>query len=172
MEVWGTSILGCIAGLAKAGLPREEALELLGQGGLHEILPDGWYPQQPYLDMLKAVEARYGESALRTMAAQVPGTSAFPPGIETLEQALQSLDIAYQLNHRGGRIGHYACMPLGPRALQMVCENPYGCAFDLGIMDALIQAFRPSGSRPSIIHEVGTACRRLGGTSCTYQILW
>ncbi|HJV22940.1 MAG TPA: hypothetical protein VJ570_09585 [Holophagaceae bacterium] len=172
MEVWGASILGCIEGLAKAGLPRDVAMAILAQGGVAAVDPEGWYPQQPYLDMFKAIEARYGDEALRAMAGQVPDTSAFPPGIKTLEQALQGLDIAYQLNHRGGRIGHYACMPLGPRALEMVCENPYGCAFDLGILDALIRAFRPKGSKPSILHEAGTPCRRRGGGSCTYQILW
>lgn len=172
VEVWGASILGCLAGLAKAGLPRDEALQLLAQGGVTEVLPEGWYPQQPYLDMFKAIEARYGQEALRAMARQVPDTSKFPPGITSLEQALQGLDIAYQLNHRGGRIGHYACVPLGPRALELVCENPYGCAFDLGILDALIQGFRPPGSYPTVIHELGTPCRRRSGASCTYQITW
>lgn len=170
--MWGASILGCITGLAKAGLPREEALRLLAEGGVPEILPEGWYPQQPYLDMFKALEVRHGQDALRAMARQVPDTSKFPPGIKTLEQALQSLDIAYQLNHRGGRIGHYACVPLGPQALELVCETPYGCTFDLGILDALILGFRPPGSTPVAIHEVGTSCRRRGGQSCTYQITW
>ena len=172
VEVWGASILGCIDGLAKAGLPRAEAMDLFAKAGVSNIQPEGWYPQQAYLDMLKAIETRYGEEALRAMACQVPDTSKFPPGIETLEQALQCLDIAYQLNHRGGPIGHYACVPMGYHALELVCENPYGCAFDLGILDALVQAFRPPGGRCAIIHREGSPCRRRGGESCTYQITW
>lgn len=172
MEVWGTSILGCIAGLTKAGLPVSEGLGLLAERGIPQVEPAGWYPQQPYLDMFRAIEARHGEAALRAMARQVPDTSKFPPGIQSLEQALQALDIAYQLNHRGGEIGSYACVPLGPRILEMVCSNPYGCAFDMGILDALIDAFKPVGSRPTLAHAPGTPCRRSGGATCTYLITW
>ncbi len=172
MEVWGASILGCLQGLERAGLPMDQGLALLAQGGLTDLDPEGWYPQQPYLDMFRALEARFGEVALRVMAAQVPDTSKFPPGIRTLEQAMQSLDIAYQLNHRGGAIGHYACLPLGHRALELVCDNPYGCAFDQGILDALVADFAPAGSRPVVTHAPGTPCRRFGGDSCTYLVNW
>ncbi len=170
MEVWGTSILGCIAGLTRAGLPLSEGLGLLAEHGISHVDPEGWYPQQPYLEMFRAIEARHGEAALRAMARQVPDTSKFPPGIRTLEQALQALDIAYQLNHRGGEIGTYACLPMGPRSLEMVCDTPYGCAFDMGILDALIEAFKPEGSRPTLSHAPATPCRRAGGPHCTYLI--
>lgn len=172
VEVWGTSILGCIEGLAKAGLPREEALSLLASAGVMKVEPEGWYPQQAYLDMFHEIEKRRGEGALRAMARQVPDTSKFPPGIKSLEQALQTLDFAYQMNHRGGRIGHYACVPLSPKAIELVCENPYGCAFDLGILDALIENFKPVGGHPLIAHQNGTPCRRDGEESCTYLITW
>jgi hypothetical protein len=172
VEIWGASMLGCIEGLTKAGLPPAEGFRLLAEGGIPEVAPGGWYPQQPYLDMLHALEARYGEATLRAMAKQIPDTSRFPPGIGTLEQAVQALDIAYQLNHRGGDIGHYACVPLGPRTLELQCRNPYGCAFDQGILDALIQAFKPEGSRPAITHAPGTSCRRREGPCCTYLITW
>ena len=172
VEVWGASILGCIHGMTKAGLPVQEALDLLAAKGIPRVEPEAWYAQQPYLDMFRNLEARYGEGVLRAMAQQVPDTSKFPPGIHTLEQALQGLDIAYQLNHRGGAIGRYACVPLGNRTLEMVCDNPYGCPFDLGILDALVEAFKPAGSQPSIAHRPGAPCRRQSGTSCRYLISW
>ncbi len=170
--VWGASMLGCIHGLETAGLPAGEALKLLAKGGVPLVEPEGWYPQQPYLDMLRDVERRYGEEGLRAMARRVPDTSKFPPGIKTLEDALQCLDIAYQLNHSGGPIGHYACMPVAPGEVLLECANPYGCAFDLGILDALIHHFRPSGSQPIIRHQAGSGCRRLGDEACTYVITW
>jgi hypothetical protein len=170
--VWGTSMLGCIAGLEKAGLPPGEALEHLREGGIASLEPEGWYPQQPYLDMLRQVEQDHGEGALRAMARQVPDTSKFPPGIHTLVQALQTLDLAYQMNHRGGAIGHYACLPLGPRDVELICQTPYGCAFDLGILDALIQAFAEPGTRPILTHQPGSGCRREGDVACTYRITW
>lgn len=172
VEVWGASMLGCITGLEKAGLPAGEAMGLLRQGGIPEVRPEGWYPQQPYLDMIGAIEQRHGEGALRAMARQVPDTSKFPPGISTLEQALQTLDLAYQMNHRGGAIGHYACLPLGPRDLELICENPYGCAFDLGILDAVVAHFGAPNTHPVVTHQPGTGCRRTGCEGCTYRITW
>lgn len=172
VEVLGASMLGCIAGLEKAGLPSGEARSLLAAGGIGDLRPEEWYPQQPYLDLFRQVEERHGEAALRAMARQVPDTSVFPPGIETLEQALQTLDMAYQLNHRGGAIGHYACLPLGPRQLELICENPYGCAFDLGILDALVDHFGPADHHVAITHAAGSACRRQGAEGCSYRITW
>jgi hypothetical protein len=170
--VWGTSMLGCIQGLEAAGLPAGEALKLLAKGGVAPVEPEEWYPQQPYLDMLREVERSYGGEGLRAMARQVPDTSKFPPGIKTLEDALQCLDIAYQLNHKGGPIGHYACVPVAPGEIVLECANPYGCAFDLGILDALVQRFKPEGSSPQIRHQAGSGCRRLGDPACTYVITW
>lgn len=172
VEVWGASMLGCIRGLEKAGLASGEALALLSERGVPEVAPEGWYPQQAYLDMLRELERRHGERALRAMAREVPDTSKFPPGIHTLEQALQTLDFAYQMNHRGGPIGRYACVPLGPHSVELICENPYGCAVDLGILDALVSQFTPPGTRPHITHQLGTPCRRLGAEACTYLITW
>jgi hypothetical protein len=172
VQVWGTSMRGCLRGLEAAGVAPDEAKALLEKAGLAVIDAEGWYPQQPYLDMLCEVERRHGEQALRAMARQVPDTSRFPPGLRTLEDALQALDIAYQLNHRGGPIGHYACIPMGPREVLLECANPYGCAFDLGILDALVGHFKPSGATPSVRHQVDSGCRRTGDEACTYRINW
>lgn len=172
VEVLGASVLGCIKGLAMAGVPEGEAASLLAKAGLSNLEPEAWYPQQPYLDLFRDVERRFGEKALRAMARQVPDTSQFPPGIRTLVDALQTLDIAYQLNHRGGPIGHYAYIPLGPKEGLMVCETPYGCAVDLGIIDALMAHFCPEECLPAIRHRVGTPCRRFGAEGCTYHLTW
>ncbi len=171
-QVLGASLAGCLQGLITAGFSMDATGDLLRRAGLGAIDPEGWYPQQPYLDLLKEVERTHGEEALRRMAAQVPDTSRFPPGIRSLEEALQGLDIAYQLNHRGGPIGHYGCMPLGPHDLALECENPYGCAFDLGILDALIAAFKPRGARVTLVHQPGSGCRRMGDEACLYRITW
>lgn len=164
--------MGCIRGLAAAGVPAEEAEALMSQAGLAHLDPQAWYPQQPYLDLLREVERRFGEKALRAMARQVPDTSQFPPGNRNLGDALQTLDIAYQLNHRGGPIGHYACLPLGLREVLLECANPYGCAFDLGILDALAAHLGDAGEVTAIRHQPGTGCRREGGEACTYHIIW
>jgi hypothetical protein len=172
VEVLGVSMLGCLQGLREAGIPEDEVAAMVAQAGLANLDPEGWYPQQPYLDLFRDVEQRFGEGTLRAMARQVPDHAEFPPGIHTLVDALQTLDIAYQLNHRGGTIGRYAYVPFGPKEGLMVCENPYGCAFDLGILEALVARFCPDRTAPVIRHRVGTPCRRFGAEACTYHLLW
>jgi hypothetical protein len=172
VQVWGASRMGCLRGLAAAGAPSEDADALMAHAGLDHQDPQAWCPQQPYLDLLREVERRFGEKVLRAMARQVPDTSHFPPGNRSLGDALQTLDIAYQLNHRRGPIGHYACLPLGPREVLLECANPYGCAFDLGILDALTAHFGGAGEIPAIRHQPGTGSRREGQEACTYHITW
>jgi hypothetical protein len=54
----------------------------------------------------------------------------------------------------------------------MVCDNPYPCEFDEGLLDALTERFRPPDAFfIRIEHEPGT-CRQRGDKSCTYNLAW
>ena len=172
VEIWGGSLLAMVDGLARAGMPRDEALALLGRAGVLDPEREGWYSHQALLDTLKEAWGRYGEAALRSAGRAVPVGSRFPPEVETLERALLTLDIAYQVNHRGGRIGHYTCKPLAPRRMEIYCDNPYGCELDLGILETLLAHHAPAGSPPSLSHRAGTGCRKQGHRACVYHVEW
>lgn len=54
----------------------------------------------------------------------------------------------------------------------MVCENPYPCDMDLGLIEAIADRFRPpSVLRVRVEHSPGK-CRKSGGKMCEYQIHW
>jgi hypothetical protein len=172
VEIWGGSLLAMVDGLASAGVPREEALVLLDRGGVQGLEREGWYSQQALLDALREAGERHGERVLRIAGRAIPEGSRFPPELECLERALLTLDIAYQVNHRGGRIGQYACRPLGPRRMEFLCDNPYGCELDQGILETLCARHAPAEAQPRLTHPPGTSCRKQGSRACVYHIEW
>jgi hypothetical protein len=92
--------------------------------------------------------------------------------VDSLDRALLTLDLAYQVNHRGGRIGHYACKRIGHHRMELFCDNPYGCELDLGILEALMHQHGAGEAATRIRHAPGTTCRKEGGRACVYHIAW
>lgn len=170
VEIWGGCLLAMVDGLGSAGMPRAEALALLARSGVLDPDRNGWFPQQAILDVLSKAEGRYGGEALRAAGRSIPKGSRFPPEVESLERALSTLDIAYQVNHRGGRIGQYGCRSLGPRRMELFCDNPYGCDLDQGIFDTLFARHALDGHPPDLIHQPG--CRKQGHRACIYHVVW
>lgn len=86
----------------------------------------------------------------------------FPPEINTIEKGLAAIDIAYHMNHRGGEIGHYKFQSTGNNSGKMVCDNPYPCEFDRGIIEAMAQKFKPKDSIMAFVeHDESQPCRRM-----------
>lgn len=171
VEVWGTSILGVLKAMVQAGLSEADLAKLMEAHQLPVPLPDGWYPQVNYLAVLEAVAQVKGQHWLRNPGRIVPLTSKFPPEIRTLERALRTLDVAYHMNHRGGPIGGYLFEPQGTHSGRMHCDTPYGCDFDLGILQGLGTRFH-SESPVLITHLLDPGCRSSGGAKCVYQLDW
>ncbi len=172
VEIWGGSLLGMVEGLVQGGVPRDEILAFLAQGGILDPDPEGWYPQQGLLDTLRSAGLRFGAEVLRAAGRAIPVHSRFPPEVDCLERALTTLDLAYQVNHRGGRIGHYVARRLGSRRMELFCDNPYGCDLDLGILDTLLARHQKPGEAFRVHHAPGTSCRKEGHRACVYQVAW
>lgn len=69
-------------------------------------------------------------------------------------------------------IGHYVFSKPGDREAKMVCQNPYPCDFDRGIIEGMARKFRPTGSTVQIAHNDAAPCRKKGAQSCEYIIKW
>jgi hypothetical protein len=50
-----------------------------------------------------------------------------------------------------------------------VCDNPYPCAFDRGIITAMAQGFE---LQAKVVHDDAKPCRKQGAESCTYIASW
>jgi hypothetical protein len=171
VQVLGQSIMAMIGGME---LLKSRAMKILADNGIPQLEPQGWYPMRNALTAIKSIEEKIGPVTMRAVGRKVPEHAKFPPEITTLEQALLSLNMAYQMNHRGqqaGSIGGYRFETAGHGG-RMVCDNPYPCNFDHGIIEALCERFRPKDSVWVRVEHAPLGCRHKGGSDCTYLISW
>ena len=170
-EVRGGTLLGVVEGLVTHGVPPAGVAGLLEAAGLGRPVPEGWYPVDRYLALFAAVEAAHGREAVRAMGRVVPDSARFAPDLQAPERALQVLDLAYQVNHRGGPLGHYHARVLGPGLAEVRCENPYPCDLDRGLLERLMEV-AGVGPRARVEHAPGGPCRRRGDRSCLFEVRW
>ena len=145
---------------------------------------DAWYPLANWLSAYESIANEVGPRALFQIGQHIPKHAPFPPTITDIHSAVMGLDVAYHMNHRkGGRvmfdpatgqklsgIGNYGYTPVPrERRIISVCENPYPCDFDRGILTTLSARFE-RGAR--VVHDDSAPCRKNGADSCKYVIAW
>jgi hypothetical protein len=168
VRVSGAAVLAVVKGMAANGTT---GLRILKENGIIDPQSDKWYPQQAWLNAFRRIAEQIGQETLRAIGERIPETAHWPSEIEDVMDALASIDVAYHLNHFGGEIGHYRFKKTGDRSGMMICDNPYPCAFDFGIVKATARRFAPRGVTPIVKHEVD-GCRQRGSESCTYLVSW
>lgn len=148
-----------------------------------QIDRSAWYPLDRWLAAYSAIAKEVGLNSLYTIGKKIPENAAFPPHISDIYTALAAIDVAYHMNHRKAGvlmfnpetgemiegIGHYTYRPEGDQRAVLVCENPYPCEFDRGIISAMATRFEP-GSKT--VHDNEAPCRKKGGESCSYIVWW
>lgn len=171
VEVNGQTVLSVVDGL---GAYKRRAHEILAENGIADPAPGKWYAQQSWLNAFKVISESMGSSTLYSIGFKIPENADFPPEIETLGDAMGSLDVAYHMNHRGGEIGHYKPKRTADREVHVVCDNPYPCDFDRGIIASLANRFKPHGHdhNARVRHADDEPCRKDGSDSCTYILSW
>ena len=150
---------------------RDKARDALAREGITDPQPDEWYPQQAWLNAFKTVAADLEPHVLDRLGEQIPAVAAWPEEIQTVEEGLQSIDDAYQRNHRGSDIGYYRFEPTDQREGEVICNNPYPCEFDRGVIRAVAQRYAPVDSFV-FLEERGQECRREGDDKCIYTVSW
>lgn len=171
VEVNGRTVLSIVDGM---GVFKRQALKILQDCGIGDPRPDGWYSQAAWLKGFELIAERVGEATLFNIGKSIPKNAAFPDGINSLGKALAAIDVAYHANHRGGEIGKYQLIRAEERAAKMICENPYPCDFDRGIITAMTDRFTPKGCshKARVSHDVEGGCRKDGGDACVYWVRW
>ncbi len=169
VEVNGQTVLSVVDGM---GAYKATALDILKQNGIDNPQPNHFYSQQAWLDSFKKIAEHFGPSTLLIIGKKIPENATFPPQIDSIEKALAAIDIAYHMNHRGGEIGHYQFTVTGNQTGKMVCNNPYPCDFDRGIITAMAVRFAPKDTNPKVTHDDSQPCRKKGANTCTYLITW
>lgn len=183
IEVMGKNIGATLDGMWAI---RTLAEDILSSVGLDDIVMDEnhWYPQQKWLDAFKLIAERTGEATLRQIGKNIMENAVLPP-MDSIEEALGAMDVAYHMNYRNAKgqvlfdpsrpnpmlegIGHYAYqkVPDENKAI-MTCDNPYPCAYDMGIIVSFAQRF---DKRAKVRHDDGE-CRTKGDNACKYIVTW
>jgi hypothetical protein len=143
-----------------------------------------WYPQEAWLSAYEGIAKEVGVNSLFNIGKGVPEHAVFPPHVNDIHSGLASIDVAYHMNHRkngvvmfnpeNGQmlegIGHYRYTPASNEKRGVcVCEDPYGCDFDRGIITAMAARFEPNAKTA---HDNDAPCRKKGADSCTYVVWW
>jgi hypothetical protein len=184
VEVNGETVLSIVNGME---MFKKEAFDILKTNGIDNPKPGLWYPQQAWLNAFKTISEKLGANTLFLIGKKIPESAQWPPFVDNIEKALGSIDIAYHMNHRIGvealfnpmtgvmkeGIGHYGFSKAGDTSVVMVCNNPYPCDFDRGIIDAAAKKFKPSNVLTvNTRHDDSQPCRKKGHDSCTYLVNW
>ncbi len=163
--------------LVKFGLARPET-QLL------EVDRQRWYPLKDWIAAYEGIAQEVGYNSLYSIGRSIPENATFPPHIKDIYSAVASIDVAYHLNHRRDGmlmfdpqtgmmlegIGHYQSKPVeGENRIVCVCDNPYPCDFDRGIIAAMATRFE---RQARTVHDTESPCRKKGGESCTFVTWW
>jgi hypothetical protein len=149
-----------------------------------EVDRTAWFPLESWLSAYEGISSEIGLNSLYACGRSIPDNAVFPPNVKDVISAVSSIEVAYHMNHRkGGKImfdpatgmflegiGHYRveAMPAEKRLI-CVCENPYPCDFDRGIVAAMANRFEPDAKT---VHDADQPCRKKGADSCTYVVWW
>lgn len=158
-------------------LPDEQAREaraIFEAKGFAEVDGDAWHSQETWLAALREIATTVEGRALRSLGRQIPKTTVWPDGVETVPDAIASINDAYRLNHRGPELGAYAFDRTDDHKGRVTTTTPYPCLFDIGIVEGVIREFSPTVTTTALtfVHEVSDTCREDGGDKCTYAVRW
>ena len=169
VEVNGETVLSIVDGM---GVFKRSAYHILAENGIDNPRPGEFYSQQAWLDAFRQISEKIGVNTLYAIGQKIPENAQFPPEIDSIEKGLASIDVAYHMNHRNGEIGHYHYQQLTENEACFICNNPYPCDFDRGIIEAVADKFKPEGAIVTVVHDNNAPCRKQGGESCTYRVKW
>lgn len=189
IEVKGNAIYAMVGGFTSLAMAPKRLLVDHGIGritatGDYVIGHDDWYPLINWLKAYDKVSEYYNEKIVFNIGCQIPKYADFPPEITTIEAGLQSIDVAYHMNHKfKGKlmydsesikmlegIGHYGYSKQeNENKVISICDNFYPCDMDRGIFTTIARTFQPTAQ---IIHDNPGHCRKQGAESCQYSITW
>src|SRR5262249_5940543 len=85
----------------------DDIAPLIKAHGLEDVDPQGWYPQQQWLDFLTEVyKMPDGPSRMVSVGMKVGQVMPFPPELATFEQVMDSIHMSMEMSHRNGKWGY------------------------------------------------------------------
>jgi hypothetical protein len=165
-EVSGRTILGTLEQMMSVFRRRIE--ESLTEFGITDVEAEAWYSADDFARVLAMVERDAGRSTVTKLGAVAPETMEWVGNPTTVAEGLTNLSRSHQSTHRGA-VGHYDFEQTGEDTGRIVCDTPYPCEFDKGVLKGTMKRF--GGQYPKITEDTHE-CRDDGGSTCTYTVSW
>jgi hypothetical protein len=150
----------------------DEVRDVVIDHHLASLDPKTWYPQQEYLDVFNDIYER-DFNVMHNMVAigmRVLESATFPPGVNTLEEALGSLDAYYHLNNKD-KTGGWDVTIKGKQAT-CVSTTPFPADFEYGLIYALVRRFLPKKHTFTVTYDGSDLIHKGIDAPCTYQVVW
>lgn len=172
VEVNGQTVMATVAAFPES--MKSVGLAMLEKHGLSHLDASSWYSQKGWLDTFRQISEKYGVHTLFEIGKKIPENAVFPPQIQSLEQALSAIDVAYRMNHRNGDIGYYKLLSFDEKTKKaiMECYNPYPCSFDKGIITAMARRFNNGYGMIKVELDTTQPSRQSGAEKSWYTITW
>ncbi|CAA6827793.1 MAG: Unknown protein [uncultured Aureispira sp.] len=174
MEPFATDalVLGKILLSSIKGLPsfsQKKILKILEKEGLKQLGLDTWYPLKSSLACYAQIAEDFGPNTIFDLGKSVPEHAQFPLDIDSIENALDSIDATYKLSHKGGYIGFYKMIShdVEGKKIIMQCYNPYPCDFDRGLLTAMARKFQ---SGVKVVVDETKPTKKKGGDESWYIV--
>jgi len=168
VEIIGDSILSVMEGM---GAFKKTAYQILENNGIKDPAPQKWFNFQNYLNAFKEIAEKLGNATLKVVGMKLSKNAVFPPELDIIEKVLTVMDQAYHMHYKNGEIGHYSFECNGNNKGIMTCNNPYPCAYNIGIIEGLMYKLSKEGQLPTVKHIPGD-CRMDGAKHCCYELSW
>ncbi|MGZ4031996.1 MAG: hypothetical protein ACXVP2_07565 [Tumebacillaceae bacterium] len=147
-EVQGTILQSLSIGL---GVFQSRLKKVLQEKGIEQIDPNAWYDFDFVIDLLN----QNGPAVQTQVGKQISDNAVFPPEVNTFEISLLTLNQAYHMNHRNGKIGEYVVTKEDPKTIKVVCNTPYQAKFNLGLIRGLAGKFQHMAKIEEVGNSVG-----------------
>src|SRR5436305_963275 len=97
VEVYGAVVLSVVDGM---GDFKTRAEGILAQHGIRRPQPEGWYPQQAWLDSFETIAEKIGPRTLFAIGKKILEAVEWPDWINSLATGMAASDLNYHLRHR------------------------------------------------------------------------
>ncbi len=151
----------------------EDILAVLDANGLDNLEPETWYPQQTWLNALKAMNQGHTQPfhyKLVVSGIRAARRIQYEPEVQTIPEAIRALSLIYATNHRNKP--NYEGIFLeenGVRHLRVKFCTPYPHAFEYGVLQGTAHRFQPDDANLMVRFDINETPN---DDTCIYHIVW
>ena len=166
-QVLGKTLLNSILGLPS--FAQKNMLAILEGQQIKNLDATKWYSIQSVIAVYDRIATDFGPHTVFDLGKTILADAQFPPEVNSIENGLNLIDTAYNMNHKNGYVGFYKmiCHDVEEKKIIMQCYNPYPCDFDRGIFTAMARKFQ---SGVKVVVDSTKPTKKKGGNESWYIV--